>query len=196
MNIQRFHICGLLCLFSSLFIYSAHAAPKTAQEWMNHGEKSLAKSLFSSPEDRYNKASGDFEHAATLFKAAGEWEQAGDAYVRKSEMSKNLQQVQSSAEDLKNAGSMYRKAKSAKAKECFANAVDLLGQVQKYWEAARLCEKIGEFETTDSEEWYLKAAVYFNKDNKPASAASALELAAKGYLRDERYAQAQELFQS
>jgi alpha-soluble NSF attachment protein len=134
-------------------------------------EKRLTKfNLFTSKEEVREKSRDKLLQAATLFKASENWSGAARAYKRASELSLANKCEIDFADDLQNAGAMFRKAKDPQYEEALSTVVDLYDKNGKYGQAARVCQTLAEAGGKNTESWFRKAIQYMRNEGSRITA--------------------------
>jgi alpha-soluble NSF attachment protein len=148
-----------------------------ANALFEEAEKKLTKfSLFTSKEETREKSREKLLQAATLYKTTENFAGAGRAYKRAAELSMLNKSEIDYADDLLNAGSMFRKAKDPQYEELLSTVVDLYDKNGKYAQAARVCQTLAEAGGPNAESWFRRAISYLRNEG---SRVTANELVAK-----------------
>ncbi len=96
-----------------------------AEQLMEEGEKKLKGfALFSSKEDKAEKAREKFVQAAPQYKAAGPWSRAANAYLRASDMATATKSEVDFISDTEEAAKMFKKANDPQANDLFERTYD------------------------------------------------------------------------
>lgn len=166
---------------------------------MEDAEKSLAKfALFTSKEEKYEKAHDRFLQAATFFKADSSFVKAGGAYERAAEMAEKLSNEIDYVQDMQNAAMMYRKGKDKRATEMLLRVVELQDKNGKYRDAAKMLVTAAEdadMPANEAIDLLNRAAKYYKSENSKASAAEINEKVALMLCKGSRYAEARKAFE-
>jgi alpha-soluble NSF attachment protein len=144
---------------------------------VDEAEKKLTKfSLFTSKEEIREKSRDKLLQAATLYKTTENWLAAARTYKRASELSQQNKSEIDFADDLTNAGMMFRKANDPEYEDALSTVVDLHDKNGKYGQASKVCQNLAEMGGNGSEKWFRRAIQYLRNEG---SKVTANELVAK-----------------
>jgi alpha-soluble NSF attachment protein len=155
-----------------------------ANELVAEAEKKMSGfSLFSSGEEKREKAHALLLQAATIFKANANFVSAGMTYKRAADIAKKNNDDISYGDDMSNAMAMMLKCDNyGEASKMGTEIVDYYDKTGKYSIAARICMQLGEYKPesaglrtsdevrTGTEQWLLKAMTYYRNEGSRATA--------------------------
>lgn len=167
-----------------------------ADELIAEAEKKLAKfALFTSNEEKFEKARDRFLQAATMYKASSAWDKAANAYMRASDMSSKNKQEMDYADDRYNAALMYQKIPDSRALGLLQEVVDIYDKNGKFANAAKICVAIAEQPgTEDSVEWFEKAMRYYKNEGSKVVATDIVLRIAQFYINKGDYGSAESIY--
>lgn len=168
-----------------------------ADQLMEEGEKKLKGfALFSSKEDKAEKAREKFVQAATQYKAAGSWSRAANAYLRASDMATATKSEVDFISDTEEAAKMFKKANDPQANVLFERIVDLFDKNQKYSQAAKYCTTIAEMSSgKDAIAWMDRAARYYRNDGSRVTANDVTQKMGDVLVKNGDYDEAAQIFE-
>lgn len=171
----------------------SEAQRKKGQAFLAEAENTLAKSTWfaSSTERKQEDGAELYVKAANAYKVGGWHDEAAGAYVKASELFKTLKNLGEASKALSDAGACYKKGgtNTARAIECWSDAVTLLCDAGRLNMAAKLSKEIAEaLENNLSEEdWdnnpsveaaiqsYQQAADLFEMERAQSQASGCLQ---------------------
>lgn len=163
---------------------------------MAEGDKKANKfSLFSSSEEKYEKARDLYLNAATMYKASNNWDKVTDAYMKAGDMSKKNKEEMDLADDLHNAGLAMVKGKDSRSEATFAQVVEIYDKNGKYTQAAKCCLSIAELGTESSMDYFNRAAKYYKSEGSKATASEILIKMATVHIKRGEMIEARKIFE-
>lgn len=161
------------------------------------GEKILKKfSLFSSNDDKVDKAHEKFQQAATQYKAAGNFAKAAGAYHRAAEMSQKSKNEGEMCIEMEEAAKAYVKAGDINsAVSHYKQVVDIYDKGQKHVNAAKACVALGEItQGNEAMQWLQRAVKYYKTQGSKVTATEIVEKMANVKANGGDYAGAREIY--
>lgn len=164
---------------------------------MAEGEKGLKKfSLFSSGDDKTDKAHEKFLQAATQYKASGNFTKVAKAYCRAADMSQKNKNEGEMCIEMEEAGKAYVKAGDIKdAIAHFRQVVDIYDKNQKLVMAAKVCTALGDItQGAEAMQWLQRAVKYYKAQGSKVTANEIVEKMGDVKARGGDYAGAREVY--